>query len=272
MAIVSTTLATFGGYTFILISLGSPVGGIFGGVLAGSFMWGMDRSILSFSTNLNLSFLVKLLVNIIFSTALTTPLTTLMLMGAVQVRNVDKVESKIEQKQRSIKYNSSDEIIKNLTQEYLQLQHQNSNFKYNNSGIFGRLFPTQEEKLENQHHLEKMSEYHKHEMRIFSKMCAAKEQELEMQIAAALSRKRIVLDAQTKEHIARIYEQFSVTMDGRIKEAFKRYLEGLQYAETLPNEQAKQTAISIVEKKIKQDLDLIQYLIDDLLGKIYSGL
>ena len=57
MAIVSTTLATFGGYTFILISLGSPLGGIFGGVLAGSFMWGMDRSILSFSTKLNLSLL-----------------------------------------------------------------------------------------------------------------------------------------------------------------------------------------------------------------------
>ncbi|NEP80553.1 MAG: hypothetical protein F6K39_21710 [Okeania sp. SIO3B3] len=30
MAMVSTTLATLGGYTFIFISLGSPVGGIFG--------------------------------------------------------------------------------------------------------------------------------------------------------------------------------------------------------------------------------------------------
>ena len=170
------------------------------------------------------------------------------------------------------KYNSSDEIIKNLTQEYLQLQHQNSNFKYNNSGIFGRLFPTQEEKLENQHHLEKMSEYHKHEMRIFSKMCAAKEQELEMQIAAALSQKRIVLDAQTKEHIARIYEQFSVAMNERINKAVEFYLQGLQSAENIPNEQAKQKLISYAENKFQQDFDLIQDLIKDLLRKIYSGL
>jgi len=122
MAIVSTTLATFGGYTFILISLASPLGGIFGGVLAGSFMWGMDRSILSFSTNLNLSFLVKLLVNIIFSTALTTPLTTLMLMGAVQVRNVDKIESKIEQKEQSIE--NKEEEIRKLRVNYDKIRSQ----------------------------------------------------------------------------------------------------------------------------------------------------
>jgi len=168
--------------------------------------------------------------------------------------------------------NSSNEIIKRLTQEYLHLKHQNSNFKYSNPGILGRLLPTQEEKLENQHHLEKMSEYHKHEMRIFSQMCAAKEQELEMQIAAALSQKRIVLDAQTKEDIARIYEQFSVTMYERVKKAVELYLQGLQDAENLPNEKAKQELISYAEKKIQQDFDLIQDLIKDLLRKIYGDL
>ncbi len=104
MAIVSTSLATFGGYTFILISLGSPLGGIVGGLAAGSFMWGMDRSVLGFPTpvnknsnsKLNGSFWVKLTVNIAFSSILTVPLSTLMLMGAVQVKNIEQVEDKIE--------------------------------------------------------------------------------------------------------------------------------------------------------------------------------
>lgn len=110
MAMVSTVLATFGGYTFVLISLGSPAGAIFGAVLAGSFMWGMDRSILGFSSQeekksnnnslmkkFSATFWVKLAINIAFSSILTVPLSTFILIGAIQVKNIDKTNEKIQQ-------------------------------------------------------------------------------------------------------------------------------------------------------------------------------
>ncbi|WP_146220292.1 DUF4407 domain-containing protein [Microcystis aeruginosa] len=110
MAMVSTVLATFGGYTFILISLGSPTGGIFGAILAGGFMWGMDRSILGFSSQegkkgnnssfrdkFSATFWVKLAINIAFSSILTVPLSTFMLIGAIQVKNIEEVNQKIQQ-------------------------------------------------------------------------------------------------------------------------------------------------------------------------------
>ena len=46
MAMVSTTLATLGGYSFVLISIGSATAAVPGAILAGYFMWGMDRSVL----------------------------------------------------------------------------------------------------------------------------------------------------------------------------------------------------------------------------------
>jgi len=110
MAMVSTVLATFGGYTFVLISLGSPAGAIFGAVLAGGFMWGMDRSILGFSSQegkksnnnslmkkFSATFWVKLAINIAFSSILTVPLSTFMLIGAIQDKNIEEIDEKIQQ-------------------------------------------------------------------------------------------------------------------------------------------------------------------------------
>ena len=122
MAMVSTVLATLGGYSFVLISIGSITGAMAAAVLAGYFMWGMDRSILS-STKNNSSVLkkkssspkgvwVKLAINVAFSSILTLPLSVYIQKGAVQKHNmgliaadIEKVESKIEQQnQRAFKW------------------------------------------------------------------------------------------------------------------------------------------------------------------------
>ena len=103
MAMVSTTLATFGGYSFVLISLGSATGAVAGSLLAGYFMWGMDRSVLGFavkdgsSSNKSKQALwVKLAINVAFSSILTLPLSVYIQRGAVQVQNMDRITAQIE--------------------------------------------------------------------------------------------------------------------------------------------------------------------------------
>ena len=98
MAVVSTTLATLGGYSFVLISIGSASGAILGGILSGSFMWGMDRSVLGFPTknnssqkNSKLGIWIKLGINIVFSSILTLPLSIYIQRGAVQKYNMNLI-------------------------------------------------------------------------------------------------------------------------------------------------------------------------------------
>jgi len=102
MAMVSTTLATFGGYSFVLISLGSATGAVAGSLLAGYFMWGMDRSVLGFAVKDSSSskkskqaLWVKLAINVAFSSILTLPLSVYIQRGAVQVQNMDRITAQI---------------------------------------------------------------------------------------------------------------------------------------------------------------------------------
>ncbi len=152
MAMVSTVLATFGGYTFILISLGSPTGGIFGAILAGGFMWGMDRSILGFSSQegkkgnnssfrdkFSATFWVKLAINIAFSSILTVPLSTFMLIGAIQVKETNKVDEKIKQIDQKIE--AQKETI-NKAEE--RLDYYSKNPQLRTTIVFGQPKPNQQ--------------------------------------------------------------------------------------------------------------------------------
>ena len=109
MAMVSTTLATFGGYSFVLISLGSAPGAVAGSLLAGYFMWGMDRSVLGFavkdtssSKKSKQALWVKLAINVAFSSILTLPLSVYIQRGAVQVQNMDRITAQIEKVDKKI--------------------------------------------------------------------------------------------------------------------------------------------------------------------------
>lgn len=102
MAVVSTTLATLGGYSFVLISIGSVSGAVLGAILSGSFMWGMDRSVLGFPVknnssqkNSKLGIWIKLAINVIFSSILTLPLSIYIQRGAVQKYNMDLITAEI---------------------------------------------------------------------------------------------------------------------------------------------------------------------------------
>ena len=171
------------------------------------------------------------------------------------------------------KHNLSNGTIQHLTQEFIELQRENSNLiNNNNRGLVNRLFSTKKEKLQNQTQIEKMRAYHEHEMKIGSAICEAKEKELQMQIAAALSQKRIVLDAQTKERIAGVYQEFSVTMNDCLNEAVRLYLKSLKDAEIVSNKLAKQKLINYAEQKFNQDCDLIQDLVNNFLKNIYAHL
>jgi hypothetical protein len=120
MAMVSTTLATLGGYSFVLISIGSASGAVLGAILAGSFMWGMDRSVLGFAVkessqsnnsskkDSKLGIWVKLGINIVFSTILTLPLSIYIQRGAVQKYNMNLITAQIEKLDRKIAAKNND--------------------------------------------------------------------------------------------------------------------------------------------------------------------
>jgi hypothetical protein len=100
----------------------------------------------------------------------------------------------------------------------------------------------------------------------------AQREDLKMQISAALSQKRIYLNAQTKERIATIYQSFSAKMFERIKDAVQMYSKGLKEANNAPNELSKQRLIDYADQKFKKDCDLIQDLVDHFLLDVYSDL
>ncbi|GBL11552.1 MAG: hypothetical protein IM473_01700 [Microcystis sp. M015S2] len=103
-------------------------------------------------------------------------------------------------------------------------------------------------------------------------LAKAQREDLKMQIAAALSQKRIYLNAQTKERIATIYQSFSAKMFERIKDAVQMYSRGLKEADNAPNELSKQKLIDYADQKFKKDCDLIQDLVDHFLLDVYSDL
>ena len=119
MAMVSSTLATFGGYSFVLISIGSTAGAIPGALLAGYFMWGMDRSVLGFAVDDSSNrkpgksnssskkdskkgLWIKLAINVAFSSILTLPLSVYIQRGAVQKHNMNLTTAQIEKVERKI--------------------------------------------------------------------------------------------------------------------------------------------------------------------------
>ncbi|CCI17465.1 hypothetical protein MICAF_2830027 [Microcystis aeruginosa PCC 9807] len=103
-------------------------------------------------------------------------------------------------------------------------------------------------------------------------LAKAQREDLKMQIAAALSQKRIYLNAQTKERIATIYQSFSAKMFEQIKDAVQMYSRGLKEADNAPNELSKQKLIDYADQKFKKDCDLIQDLVDHFLLDVYSDL
>ena len=166
----------------------------------------------------------------------------------------------------------SDRTIQDLTTQFTKLQQENRHLIANNSGWVSRLLPTQEEKLLKEQNLEKLRALHDHEMEIGFAICEAKKQDIQMQIAAALSQKQVILDTETKERISEIYQNFGRVMNDRISEAVEIYLEGLRQAEAVTNTRAKQRLLDYAERKFEQDCGLIEDLANDVLQNIYADL
>ncbi len=167
---------------------------------------------------------------------------------------------------------SATPTINNLAQQFMELQQSDNLTPYQQGGFVQRIFASKEEKLQRTHQMEKMIAYQDYEMRIGKAMCEAKEKELQMQIASALSQKRVTLDLQTKQCIAENYQRFSVTINDRLAEAVNLYLKGLKDAELIPNEKAKQKLIDYAEQKFEQDCQLMEDLVADFLKNVYADL
>lgn len=174
------------------------------------------------------------------------------------------------------KHNSSirksDDTIQNLTEQFTKLQRDNSHLVTDRRGLRSLFFPSKEEKLQDEHNLEKMRTYHNHEMEIGAAICEAKKQDIQMQIAAGLAQKQVILDAQTKTRISEIYHQFGLQMNDRLGEAVQVYLDGLRQAEAVSNPKAKERLLDYTQRKFEQDCNLIEDLANDVLQNIYADL
>jgi hypothetical protein len=170
----------------------------------------------------------------------------------------------------------SDNTIKNLTEQFTKLQRENRHLITDRRGIRTLIFRTKEEKLQDklqdEHNLEKLRAYHQHEMEIGSAICEAKKQDIQMQIASALAQKQVILDTQTKERISEIYQNYGRVMNDRIREAVQVYLDGLRQAESISNSRARQRLLEYTEQKFEQDCSLIEDLANDVLRNIYADL
>ena len=166
----------------------------------------------------------------------------------------------------------SDDTIQNLTEQFTKLQRDNSHLVTDRRGLRSLFFPNKEEKLQDEHNLEKMRAYHNHEMEIGAAICEAKKQDIQMQIAAGLAQKRVILDAQTKTRISEIYHQFGLQMNDRLGEAVQVYLDGLRQAEVVSNSQARERLLDYTQRKFEQDCNLIEDLANDVLQNIYADL
>jgi len=169
----------------------------------------------------------------------------------------------------------SEQTIHNLSKQFTNLQQENRHLvtkNANHTGLIGKFFPTKEEKLLEKQTLEKLSALHRHEMEIGFAICEAKKQEIQMQIAAALSQRQVILDTQTKERISEIYQNFGRVMNDRISEAVEIYLEVLRQAEAVTNTRAKQQLLNYAERKFEQDCKFIEDLANNVLQNIYADL
>ena len=142
----------------------------------------------------------------------------------------------------------SEETIQELTQRFTQL-HKDSNDLVPEKKGLGNLFRSKEEKLQEQQNIAKMRAYHDYEMSIGSAICEAKKKDIQMQIAAGLAQKKVVLDAQTKARIGEIYSQFGEQMNDRIKDAVRLYLDGIKQAEAIPDSPAKEKLLEYTKRK-----------------------
>ncbi len=117
MAFASTALSTIGGFYFILLSLGSVPSAILAALLSGGFMWGLDRSVLGSSNSQSGkgTIAVKIAINLVFSTALTLPLSTYMLMSSVKQYNITNLKEDIEA--IDLKLEAKDTVIQELREK-----------------------------------------------------------------------------------------------------------------------------------------------------------
>lgn len=110
LALLSTVLAVVGAYSFIWSSLRSRPSALLAALFAGLFMWAFDRSILGYISpnpaKTRVANVVKLIVNVSFSTMLAIPLATDVLNGGIAADKIEEiqerigiVEEKIEKKQ-----------------------------------------------------------------------------------------------------------------------------------------------------------------------------
>ena len=135
-----------------------------------------------------------------------------------------------------------------------------------------RLFRTEEEKIRDEISIRKIRSFHEHEMEIASTICEVKKQDIQMQIAAALAQRKVVLDTQSKAYIGEIYQGFGKQMNAHITEAVNMYLEGIRQSESISDSLVKNRLREYAEKKIKQDFNLVEDLAKDALQNIYAGL
>ena len=162
--------------------------------------------------------------------------------------------------------------IQDLTQAFIQLQRENAQSVVSPRKGLNRLFRTEEEKIKDEINIKKIRSFHEHEMEIASTICEVKKQDIQMQIAAALAQRKVVLDTQSKAYISEIYQGFGKQMNAHITEAVNMYLEGIRQSESISDPLVKNRLREYAEKKIKQDFDLVEDLAKDALQNIYAGL
>ena len=114
LALLSTVLATVGAYSFIWSSLRSRPSAFVAAVFAGLFMWGFDRSVLGYisphPSRTKVANLIKLVINISFSTMLAIPLATDVLNSGIAAdvkgeaqENIEALDEKIDDKQGDLR-------------------------------------------------------------------------------------------------------------------------------------------------------------------------
>ncbi|MEO0738533.1 MAG: DUF4407 domain-containing protein [Cyanobacteria bacterium J06649_12] len=128
LAMLSTVMAVVGAYSFIWSSLSHRWGAILAALMAGLFMWAFDRSILGYiSPNPGkawLSNVIKLLINVTFSTVLAIPLATDVLNGGIKADILQKTEDEIERVSANIESNA-----KQLSAKQVQIKEHAENYK-----------------------------------------------------------------------------------------------------------------------------------------------
>ncbi|MEO0845741.1 MAG: hypothetical protein AAFY50_04865 [Cyanobacteria bacterium J06648_1] len=167
---------------------------------------------------------------------------------------------------------SSNGDIQDITQAFIRLQHENSHPVASGKRGLNKLFRTEEEKIKDEINVKKIRTFHEHEMQIAATICNAKKQDIQMQIAAALSQRKVVLDTQSKAYISEVYQNFGRQMNAHINEAVNMYLEGIRQSESASDALVKKRLREYAENKFKQDFDLVEDLAKDALRNIYAGL